>query len=1790
MATIDELSIEVQSSAKKVDGTIEKVAEQLKSLENAVSGIDAGKMHSMSTAIRKIADASTGFRGNKSNEIRSLASALKSFDKVNTNSLYSESNAIEKLSDGMKGISGVSFNADGILNISNALNKLGNVKAIEGTKNLKKVKNDLIDFSNGLNGMGAVNFDASGLSSVISSVAKLGGKASTNATANLPKIKKDLIGFIQGLNGLQSLKFDTTGIANLTSSISKLGGKASTNAVKTIPQLTTALNGMMTVLSKAPKVSSNVIQMTQALAQLASQGGRAGTASNSLVRGLNNISAGAKKTHKNIFSLATSFGKFYAVFWGIKRAFSAFSGSIELASDLTEVQNVVDTTFGNMANKVEDFTKSSIQNFGMSELATKQYASQFQAMGTAMGINQNLIGNANKFLNEQTGGYVGLSNSMSDVSLNLTKLTADMASFYNVEQAAVAEDLQSIFTGQTRPLRAYGLDLTQATLAEWAMKQGLDADIQSMSQAEKTMLRYQYVLANTLASHNDFRDTAMTWANQTRILKQQFQQLGSVIGGTFINAFKPFVATLNAVLAKVISFAETVSNALGKIFGWTIEVSSGGLTNDIGADLSDAAGGADDLADGLGGANDSAKKLQKTLSLLPFDQLNQLTGNKDAGSNGSGGGGKGDGSGAGGAGGGGAMANLVKTDTIFDKYKSEIDTLYELGDYIGKTLTKAMNDIDWDKVYQGARNFGKGLADFLNGLISPELFGATGRTIAGALNTALHALDSFGETFNWKEFGLSIATGINEFFRTFDFKLFAKTINVWANGLLDTLITALDNTDWGMIGRQIGTFLAEIDFLKIAAKLGKALWKAINGAIKTYSSMFSKAPVETALASLLVIPKALKAIVDTKFAKGILDLSNKFKSLASTTKLAIGAFTGNATAIANLSGKFPKLSKAADVLGDSFQRLMFGAHYGDLKGGINAALSNIRDNLTEVQKGAIGAVGVFAEFSLMKSAFYDIASGADNLVASIGKIAAGAGVAVAALKLIDLPNPFTAVIVGATAAVSAIVGIGKAMNEIQAESAMEAVGNALKNPGGVPLEEITESYQNMVSGISASFDAINRKAEELETTKNHAKETSSSIDLIKFALENGSATAQEKIPELNELFNGLLADSKSIFEQEYDVIMLGISGSLGQSLIDAGYSIEQIVGMMDNLKTSHQKAIDDITKKNTDLKTSFDAGMISQEEYSAKFAENMKELAELSGQTDEYSVAIGKVSDAAGNVDLSKFINADNTLNAENLANEFGKMSDTANEAKDSIYASSDSLTSALKDFGTWSEKAGNSEATTVLSDALSLEADNVDLAVDSVDSALLQYSDTVQMGLLEKIPSVVDEALADYENQSWGYKFLHSEEEHVQAALDEYQTNVIDQASQKLEEMYSTMGIEGAVWGSDASKSIIDGLYNTTTTYSAEGAPIVTKTLNDNYRKIVTGATEGIREEAEKSGRYTIEGYNQGISENTSQSDTTVSKWQESIRNAIHNSSMKYGSPSKTAEGFGKDTVTGFNIGLTGNTASTVSIIRKWLSDIANSFSPYKSKFMEFGKSYMLNFKTGIESQRESVINSARTVINVLKNIFPAHTGDFRRYGSDYMKNLASGISGSSWDVTRAAQSVAGSIKSAFSNMSWDMYNNGRSAAQSFANGFSSVHIPTPHMYVSSWNTTNLGNGGRMSTPNFSVNWYKTGGLAYNPSVVGIGEAGPEAILPLENSKVMGMIADSITENGGGIDEDVLTNAIAQGFAMAMMANGGNRPPIHVDCYAELKTENNEVLARAVARGQESIDYRMNPTPQPAY
>ena len=392
-------------------------------------------------------------------------------------------------------------------------------------------------------------------------------------------------------------------------------------------------------------------------------------------------------------------------------------------------------------------------------------------------------------------------------------------------------------------VRQYGLDLSQTTLQEWALKNGLDADVKSMTQAQKTLLRYQYVMDNARLSMGDFEATADTFANVVKTLKQQFQALGGIIGSVFINAFKPALVALRSFMQNVLDFAKTVADALGSIFGWTIEITASGSTaageladslSDIDDSVGSAGSGASDLGDGLGSASKSAKDLADKLSVLPFDELNQLakdvssSGSGSSGSGSSGSGGSGSGSGTGSMSGNGASASLVRTESVLEQITSDIDSLYDLGAYIGDALKTAMDNIPWDDIYAKADRFGEGLAEFLNGLISPELFESLGNTVAGSINTALHFLDSFGETFSWKNFGDSIASGINAFVKKTDLDLAADTFNAWANGILDTLTAAVTGVEWGEIGTKISNALKKTDFEGVAEKIGTLITDAFN--------------------------------------------------------------------------------------------------------------------------------------------------------------------------------------------------------------------------------------------------------------------------------------------------------------------------------------------------------------------------------------------------------------------------------------------------------------------------------------------------------------------------------------------------------------------------------------------------------------------------------------------------------------------------------------------------------------------------------------------------------------------------------------------------------------------------------------------------------------------------------------------------------------------------------------------------------------------------------------------------
>lgn len=326
--------------------------------------------------------------------------------------------------------------------------------------------------------------------------------------------------------------------------------------------------------------------------------------SNFIVRGgadFSGIQRELRKTQTQMKGFQTGIGKSMgAVSKGIKlalgyvsvRAISSFvKSTTKLASDLTEVQNVVDVTFAEMSKDINDFADIAINQFGLSELSAKKYSSSMGAMLKSSGI---------------------AGEAVRDMALDLTKLSADMASFYNLANDDAFQKILSGMSGMTMPLKELGINMNIANLEAYALSKGIRKSWQQMSQSEQTMLRYNYLLSVTSDAQGDFARNSHTWANQTKILSQQFDVLKGAIGAGFINALMPIVKWLNVIIKQLQVAAEHFRAFTASIFGHAEASSQGGVVVE---NLSD-------IEDGLDGVSEAGKQAKKALA--GFDEINTI--------------------------------------------------------------------------------------------------------------------------------------------------------------------------------------------------------------------------------------------------------------------------------------------------------------------------------------------------------------------------------------------------------------------------------------------------------------------------------------------------------------------------------------------------------------------------------------------------------------------------------------------------------------------------------------------------------------------------------------------------------------------------------------------------------------------------------------------------------------------------------------------------------------------------------------------------------------------------------------------------------------------------------------------------------------------------------------------------------------------------------------------------------------------------------------------------------------
>ncbi|MFR0885602.1 MAG: hypothetical protein ACLSGJ_10610 [Lachnospira eligens] len=546
---------------------------------------------------------------------------------------------------------------------------------------------------------------------------------------------------------------------------------------------------------------------------------------------VNQLTGASNKAAKQATSIFSGMGKKIAAGLSIA-AFTKFTKDcIEVGSNVTEVQNVVDTAFKDLSGQADQWASNAMTNFGLSELSAKKYMGVFGQMSNAMGIT----------------GQAAL-----DMAEDVTGLTGDVASFYNLSTDEAYTKLKSIWTGETETLKDLGVVMTQTNLDQYALNNGFGKTTAKMTEQEKVMLRYQYVTSALSNATGDFVKTQDSWANQTRILTLRFQQLKASLGKGFIALFTPILRGFNNLLAGLQKVADGFASFVQMLTGADVSTSMGSISSDIAGIGDDASSAADNVGDIGSAAKKTAKDIEK--SLAGFDQINKLTEPTDDSSDSSGST-------------GGTSSGIGSVDLVPDVSGSTSNATSAISDFVNKakkeldklrkwsvsTFSPSMSRI-WDGLTKNTDTAKKNLASAFNDIraLGPPLLNYFNGPFTNYLVTwvdtngsILNGLfDSFNTVFsdvwnkaaypilaNFVSVGLPMLTDFASQTLSLNGTIFdtfkASWNSLWSEGVSPS-IESISNVWIGLVNTMAGAW----------NEWGEPIFTGIKAAVKTTGDVF----------------------------------------------------------------------------------------------------------------------------------------------------------------------------------------------------------------------------------------------------------------------------------------------------------------------------------------------------------------------------------------------------------------------------------------------------------------------------------------------------------------------------------------------------------------------------------------------------------------------------------------------------------------------------------------------------------------------------------------------------------------------------------------------------------------------------------------------------------------------------------------------------------------------------------------------------------------------------------------
>lgn len=233
---------------------------------------------------------------------------------------------------------------------------------------------------------------------------------------------------------------------------------------------------------------------------------------------------GLEKTPAAANAALASVGKFF----GAAAIGMAGFKIVELASDANETLNLLDAAFGANSQAVQDWSADFAGAAGRSEFGMREMSGQLGAvLNPLMEKNQEVA---------------------AEMSTTFAGLAVDLGSFFNTADDQALNALRSGLTGEAEALKKFGVVMNDSTLSAFALSTGIKTNIKDMSIAEKTALRYEFILDQTQLAQGDAAKTSEGWANATKGLLTSLKDLGTRLGLTILPfAEKVVIVSRNAI-------------------------------------------------------------------------------------------------------------------------------------------------------------------------------------------------------------------------------------------------------------------------------------------------------------------------------------------------------------------------------------------------------------------------------------------------------------------------------------------------------------------------------------------------------------------------------------------------------------------------------------------------------------------------------------------------------------------------------------------------------------------------------------------------------------------------------------------------------------------------------------------------------------------------------------------------------------------------------------------------------------------------------------------------------------------------------------------------------------------------------------------------------------------------------------------------------------------------------------------------------------------------------------------